>query len=61
MRVLPTDKTSIYCVGVMHKDSPMALLNITLQQCVGVANLNCIINTKQKKKVFLSPRLKEHC
>lgn len=53
MRVFPTNKTSIYGVGVMHQGSLMVLLNITLQECVGVTNLNCIINTEHKKS-FIS-------
>lgn len=61
MRVFPTNKTSIYSVGVTHQGSLMVLLNITLQECVGVTNLNCIFNTNIKIFYLFLLVLKEHC
>lgn len=61
MRIFPTNKTSIYSVGVMHQGSLMVLLNITLQECVGVTNLNCILNTNIKIFYLFLLVLKEHC
>lgn len=49
------NKTSFYSVGVLHQHSLIVLLNISLQECVGVTNLNCIINTKHKNLLSLSP------
>lgn len=52
-RALPPNKTSIYTGGVMQRDSLMALFSTSLQECVGVTNLNCIINSKHKKKSLI--------
>lgn len=57
-QIFPKEKKTTICsVGVLHEGRLMVRLKITFLECVGVTNLNRIINTKNNKS-FISLCLK---